>query len=85
MGRYRLRTELRGVLPGFLAPLVPKGPDCGDHEWYRSDERTDRCYHCFAGVRPHVDGPIVVDAEFVEVHGSRSPRLRPSRLKSERF
>lgn len=52
MARYRLRTELRGILPHALARLVPKGRrDCGAHEYYRADEQTDRCYHCEVGVR----------------------------------
>jgi hypothetical protein len=46
-GRYRLRTWLRGRLPIALADIVPKGArDCGDHEWYRADAQTWRCYHC---------------------------------------
>ena len=46
-GRYRLRTWLRGRLPVVLTELVPKGArDCGDHEWYRADEQSWRCYHC---------------------------------------
>lgn len=53
-GRYRARTWLRGHLPYRLLWLAPKGlGDCGGHEWYRSDEATDRCYHCEAGVRAH--------------------------------
>lgn len=50
MSRYRIRTRLRGSAPGPLARFVPKGGhDCGDHEWYRSDEHTWRCYHCEVG------------------------------------
>jgi len=53
--RYRWRTRLRGVLPSQLSLLVPKGrQDCGDHEWYRSSESLDACYHCRVGTRPHV-------------------------------
>lgn len=25
--------------------------DCGNHEWYKATEDTDRCYHCEVGVR----------------------------------
>src|SRR5207248_7466305 len=36
----------------------PKGHrDCGNHEWYRSTEKTDACYHCRVGQRPHA-GPL---------------------------
>ena len=50
-GRYRWRTWLRGHLPAFMSPLVPKGQhDCGAHEWYRADADTWRCYHCEVGV-----------------------------------
>lgn len=46
-GKYRYRTRLRELLPwGELYPLVPKGRDCGDHDWYRSTDRVWRCYHC---------------------------------------
>ncbi len=27
--------------------------DCGEHEWYKSTEDWDACYHCEAGGRPH--------------------------------
>jgi len=53
MGRakYRWRTRLRGRLP-WSPPvylLVPKGrKDCGDHEWYNSDNRLESCLHCVA-------------------------------------
>lgn len=51
MGKYRWRTWLRMLLPGFLTPFVPKGgKDCGDHEWHRSDATAWRCVHCRAGV-----------------------------------
>jgi hypothetical protein len=54
MGRYRVRTWLRGRLPEPLFRLFPKGQhDCGDHEWYRSTEDLDRCYHCEVGVKLH--------------------------------
>ncbi len=50
-GRYRYRTALREALPNFLAALTPKGRhDCGDHEWYKAEEQTWRCYHCEPGV-----------------------------------
>lgn len=45
-GKYRLRTALRRHLPYRLTWLAPKGRDCGDHDWYRSEEETWRCYHC---------------------------------------
>jgi hypothetical protein len=51
MGRYRLRTRIRGRLPVALQWLSPKGErDCGDHEWHRADAATWRCYHCEVGV-----------------------------------
>lgn len=50
-GKYRFRTRLRGSLPGWLLWISPKGgSDCGDHEWYRSEVDTWRCYHCVMGV-----------------------------------
>ncbi|MEW1910074.1 hypothetical protein AB0442_16725 [Kitasatospora sp. NPDC085895] len=52
-GRYRWRTDARGALPAALMWMFPKGAkDCGDHQWYRKDERTYRCYHCEPGERP---------------------------------
>lgn len=49
--KYRLRTWLRGHLPPWLSWVAPKGKsDCGNHEWYRSEGITWRCYHCEAGV-----------------------------------
>jgi hypothetical protein len=39
-------------LPWSLADRIPKGEDCGAHEWYRQRADLDACYHC--GVtRPH--------------------------------
>ena len=50
-GRYRTRTALRGVLPGWLSWLAPKGiGDCEDHERYLSTASKWRCYHCEAGI-----------------------------------
>jgi predicted dithiol-disulfide oxidoreductase (DUF899 family) len=47
--RYRRRTALRTRLPYALLFLAPKGRrDCGAHEWYRSDDVSDHCYHCVA-------------------------------------
>lgn len=51
-GKYRWRTRLRSVLPYRppLYQLVPKGgKDCGNHQWYREEGRTWRCYHCRVG------------------------------------
>ena len=48
--RYRTRTWLRERLPAALGALSPKGSrNCGAHKWYRSDEKTWRCYHCEPG------------------------------------
>lgn len=52
MGRYRTRTWIRGHLPYALTWLAPKGEDCGDHDWYRSEDHVARCYHCEAGEHP---------------------------------
>ncbi len=51
-GKSRWRTQLRGNVPWALARLVPKGPDCGAHDWYNADDQVDECYHCRA-TRPH--------------------------------
>jgi hypothetical protein len=45
-GRYRFRTWLRGRLPWSLAQTIPKGADCGAHEFYRASADRDACYHC---------------------------------------
>lgn len=45
-GKYRWRTWMRVHLPYRLIWIAPKGRDCGDHQWYKSDERTDHCYFC---------------------------------------
>lgn len=63
-GKYRMRTGLRALLPCFLAERIPKGlRDCGDHEWYRSDDGTSRCYHCEVGIlrpgKPYRPRPAV--------------------------
>jgi len=53
--KYRNRTRLRENLPELLAAVVPKGRhDCGDHEWYKAEEKTWRCYHCVPGVTHEV-------------------------------
>jgi hypothetical protein len=54
LGKYRFRTWLRGNLPYALSDRIPKGAeDCGDHDWYLRDARTEACYHCVVGVRMH--------------------------------
>jgi hypothetical protein len=59
--RYRLRTWLREHLPEPIAYLFPAGSkDCGRHEWFRTDEHTDICWHCTVGEREHV--PARIDA-----------------------
>ena len=66
-GKYRLRTWLRRHLPYALLWTAPKGKrDCANHEWYRSDEQVDHCYHCEVGVRPHQPLPPP-PAEFIEL------------------
>lgn len=38
---------LREHSPPFIAARITKGQDdCGDHEWYKHQEQTWRCYHC---------------------------------------
>jgi len=75
-GKYRIRTFLRGNLPGQLSDLFPKGRrDCGAHEWYRSSDALDRCYHCTVGERRHLEalGPFDTAADVV-VAASRAER-----------
>ncbi len=62
-GKYRLRTAIRERLPVVLIDLIPKGPDdCGDHEWYKAEEQTWRCYHC----RPRITHTVPWDARELE-------------------
>ena len=77
MARYRERTNLRGMLPGWAGRFVPKGPrDCGAHEWYHAGDGCDRCYHCDVATRPHSAslGPSV--AEVLSRRGAKRA-LRP--------
>ena len=41
-----MRGHTPNVLYHRLGLVVPKARDCGDHEWYHSDDVVDRCYHC---------------------------------------
>ncbi len=51
-------------MPWALVDLFPKGlKDCGQHEWFRFDDWTDRCYHCEVGERPHQHMPIDWDGD----------------------
>lgn len=72
-GKYRTRTWLRGHLPWLLAQHIPKGVDCGAHEFYRQDADIDACYHCRV-TRPHnVTPATVAELEMLEReirHGS---------------
>jgi len=51
MARYRLRTSMRGVLPGWAGRFAHAG------------NGVDRCYHCEVAMRPHDDalGPSVAE------------------------
>jgi hypothetical protein len=63
--RYRRRSWLIAYLPTPLAIRVPIGKrDCGQHEWHRYDDKTDVCYHCLVGVRPHQPIDVPMDDEF---------------------
>ncbi len=54
-GKYRYRTALREGLPESVAALIPKGRhNCGDHEWYKAEEQTWRCYHWQPGATREV-------------------------------
>lgn len=49
-GKYRVRTWLRVHAPRSIARRATKGThDCGNHEWYRSEEEIWRCYYCEVG------------------------------------
>lgn len=62
MGRYRTRTWLRENVPVVGGLFSPGRKDCGDHDWFRADEHTDRCWHCVVGERPHRPVPIDPDS-----------------------
>jgi len=88
MGRYRIRTWLRGLAPRPVAAMIPKGRhDCGRHEWYRASEITDRCYHCVVGEREHVPMPLVIGSpewrmlsDSIERGSAEAARILASRL-----
>lgn len=85
-GRYRNRTWLRGNLPWLLVGLVPKGQDCGQHEWYRQDEATDGCYHCRATRRHQrlaISGAELSNLEAAAKAGSRPALDALERLITE--
>ena len=49
VSRYRWRTWIRKHTPHAIADHVPKGKkDCGAHDWYKSTDLVDHCYHCDA-------------------------------------
>lgn len=57
MAKYRGRTWLRGHLPWAIAQHIPKGHDCGRHDWYLEGDGLDACYHCQV-TRPHIAQPL---------------------------
>lgn len=62
------RISLRILVPKRLYDLglvVPKARDCGAHDWYNSDGRTEACYHCVAE-RPRVS-PLMDATEVLRV------------------
>lgn len=81
-GRYRLRTWVRGRLPGVLVGVVPKGRhDCGAHQWYRADAGTWRCYHC----RPAIatSSPWTWEEQLGRTLGGIDATLRVLALRGE--
>ena len=81
-GRYRLRTWVRGRLPGVLVGVVPKGArDCGAHQWYRADAGTWRCYHC----RPAIatSSPWTREEQLERTLGGIDATLRGLALRGE--
>jgi hypothetical protein len=48
---YRLRTNLRLLLPRPFCWLIDKGRDCesvgADHHWYSQGDGKSACYHCY--------------------------------------
>jgi hypothetical protein len=80
--RYRLRTWLREHLPRPVAYLFPAGSkDCGRHEWFRTDEHTDICWHCTAGERQHVPARIDRTSELWQWLSSSARGGNPSSQK----
>lgn len=75
--RYRVRAWLRGNLPASLSVLFPKGArDCGRHDWYRADDRTEACYHCRVGRRSHASAPDRAHRSVRPAGGQRPVGLR---------
>ena len=63
----------------LLAPLLPPGNRvCGEHEWFRADEQTDRCWHCTAGVREHRPVPIDPDSSVWQALNAAARQGDPS-------
>jgi len=80
--RYRLRTWLREHLPRPLAYLFPPGnKNCGRHEWFRTDEHTDICWHCTVGEREHVPARIDPTSELWQWLSKSADEGSPSSQK----
>ncbi|MGA2306749.1 MAG: hypothetical protein ABSH29_21555 [Acidimicrobiales bacterium] len=76
-GKYRWRTRIRMHLPWLLVNLAPKGKsDCGNHEWYKSSDELDRCYHCVVGERRPSQIPTP-SMDLFEKYGIPRPEEQP--------
>jgi len=65
-----------------LTELVPKGArDCGDHEWYRADEQSWRCYHCEPAVAS--SSPWTQEEHLQHTLGGIDSTLRVLALRGE--